>query len=176
MTSSGPHGPQSPSRCPCGPCRCVWHPWVHTDVPMAPVGVYGTYGSIQMFLWHPWVHTDSRDPCGSTETYPCPHSPIPLSFIHPHSFWNRDPSFGTRGPILGQPSILLPTPLGVPARGSKTRSGKRMFYIFLFIFKEKKIIITFKLQLSRVVRVVLMYRMDKLCSDVGISLSQRSAW
>lgn len=51
-----------------------------------------------------------------------------------------------------------------------------MFYSFLFIFKEKKIIITFKLQLSWGFNVVLMYRIHKLCSDAGVRLLQRYAW
>lgn len=52
--------------------------------------------------------------------------------------------------------------------------GESSVLRFLFIFKEKKI--TLKLQLNRVFDVVLMYRINKLCSDVGIYLLQHYAW
>lgn len=78
--------------------------------------------------------------------------------------------FGTvtlLGPFFGPAFNPSAPPLAAPVRGSKTHSEKEMVYVFLFIFKEKIIIITFKLQLSWVFDVVLMYRMNKLCSDVG---------
>lgn len=82
------------------------------------------------------------------------------------TFWARD---------LAAPDTsdqLLWVLLHVQAKFTWEKIG---FYGFC-LFSRKKKKITFRMQLNRVFDVVLMYRINKLCSDVGIYLLQHDAW
>lgn len=56
------------------------------------------------------------------------------------------------------------------------RTRSKLCFLGSVYFQGEKKIITFKLQLKGVFRVVLMYRINKLSSDVGVSLLQYYAW
>lgn len=73
-----------------------------------------------------------------------------------------------RDPLVPLPVILLPV--------TAKHTQRKLCFLGSVYFQggEKKI--TFKLQLKGVFRVVLMYRINKLCSDVGVYLLQYYAW
>lgn len=149
----GPCGLYRATRVPVAPlCPHDIHRW-SPQVPKALMCPRGLHGSS-----HPSSAPKSMVPT-------CPHSPhvspqalnVPTGPKCPHGSPHANPNHSP------MPQLHM--------EAKHTQSS-----VFWFLFSRKKKKITFKSQLKWVFDVVLMYRINKLCSDVGDSLLQYYAW
>lgn len=122
-----------------GPCGSTETPCVPTALKCPPSPTSLMSPQPHSLKLHPSIPTVPLDPHVSPHaTLCCPHAGTLHRAPAAMMGFGTGTLFGAKDSFLGQPSTPLPTPLGAPAHGSKTRSGKEMFYVFLFIFKEKK--------------------------------------